>query len=133
MTFRTPLKLQCDPTVTHFTQFLILICAFSLPWQAELLLYNVSTMLRVVTTHRCLYISGVPGTGKTATVHEVMCSLKEAAEDGLVPQFRFVEINGMRMTDPYQTYPLIWKVCVCACVHACVHAHSMYIWIGTFE
>ena len=45
-----------------------------------------------------------------------MCSLKEAEEDGLVPQFRFVEINGMRMTDPYQTYPLIWKVCVCVCV-----------------
>lgn len=61
---------------------------------------------------RCLYISGVPGTGKTATVHEVMCSLKEAEEEGLVPQFKFVEINGMRMTDPYQTYPLIWKVCV---------------------
>ena len=65
---------------------------------------------------RCLYISGVPGTGKTATVHEVMCSLKEAEEEGLVPQFKFVEINGMRMTDPYQTYPLIWKVCGCGCM-----------------
>ena len=76
----------------------------------------------VCCCYRCLYISGVPGTGKTATVHEVMCSLKEAEAEGLVPQFKFVEINGMRMTDPYQAYPLIWKVCGCGWVWVCAYS-----------
>ncbi|KAJ2791135.1 Origin recognition complex, subunit 1, partial [Coemansia helicoidea] len=35
----------------------------------------------------CLYISGVPGTGKTATVHEVIRALRESAEEGDLPEF----------------------------------------------
>ncbi|XP_048832611.1 origin recognition complex subunit 1 isoform X3 [Brienomyrus brachyistius] len=52
----------------------------------------------------CMYISGVPGTGKTATVHEVIRSLQQAAELDEIPAFRFIEINGMKMTDPHQAY-----------------------------
>ena len=48
----------------------------------------------------CYYISGVPGTGKTATVMEVVRSLQEAAED--YPEFHFSSINGMRLTSPEQ-------------------------------
>ena len=107
MTFRPPFDPQCDLTVTHPLHF-TLCCLGNLSFTVQ----RTIVALHVVTLCRCLYISGVPGTGKTATVHEVMCSLKEAEEEGLVPQFRFVEINGMRMTDPYQTYPLIWKVCI---------------------
>ncbi|XP_030647812.1 origin recognition complex subunit 1 [Chanos chanos] len=55
-------------------------------------------------TGGCMYISGVPGTGKTATVHEVIRSLQQAAEQDEIPQFRFIEINGMKMTDPHQAY-----------------------------
>lgn len=51
-----------------------------------------------------MYISGVPGTGKTATVHEVMRCLQNAAEADEIPPFSFVEINGMKMTDPHQAY-----------------------------
>ncbi|XP_064605733.1 origin recognition complex subunit 1-like [Liolophura sinensis] len=55
-------------------------------------------------TGGCMYISGVPGTGKTATVREVVRSLVEAMEDGEIPSFRFIEVNGMRLTDPHQAY-----------------------------
>ena len=55
-------------------------------------------------------ISGVPGTGKTATVREVGRYLKESCEGGDLPEFKFVEINGMRLTEPHRTYVSILKV-----------------------
>lgn len=57
-----------------------------------------------------MYISGVPGTGKTATVHEVMRCLQHAADADQIPPFTFVEINGMKMTDPHQAYVQILQV-----------------------
>lgn len=57
-----------------------------------------------------MYISGVPGTGKTATVHEVMRCLQHAADVDEIPPFSFVEINGMKMTDPHQAYVQILQV-----------------------
>ena len=59
-----------------------------------------------------MYISGVPGTGKTATVHEVLRYLDEASEEGDVPQFNFIEVNGMKLTEPSQVYVQILKVCI---------------------
>lgn len=41
-------------------------------------------------------ISGVPGTGKTATVKEVIRTLKEQVMEEDLDDFDFVEINGMR-------------------------------------
>lgn len=52
----------------------------------------------------CMYISGVPGTGKTATATAVIRALKEEAEKGEIPAFEFVEINGMRITEPRKAY-----------------------------
>jgi len=63
-----------------------------------------------------MYISGVPGTGKTATVHEVVRSLQQAADADDIPAFNFIEINGMKMTDPHQAYVQILQVCVCLCM-----------------
>lgn len=57
-----------------------------------------------------MYISGVPGTGKTATVHEVMRCLQHAADADEIPPFHFIEINGMKMTDPHQAYVQILQV-----------------------
>ena len=62
----------------------------------------------VCSVFSCMYISGVPGTGKTATVHEVIRSIEEA-QDGL-PEFTFVEINGMKLTEPAQAYSTFLKV-----------------------
>ncbi|KAI7890994.1 P-loop containing nucleoside triphosphate hydrolase protein [Mucor mucedo] len=60
-------------------------------------------------TGTCVYISGVPGTGKTATVLEVIRHLQHQAEEKTIPQFDFVEINGMKLTDPNQAYSILWE------------------------
>ena len=57
-----------------------------------------------------MYISGVPGTGKTATVHEIIRTLQQFSDESIVPQFKFIEVNGMRLTDPNQTFCKILKV-----------------------
>ncbi|GAB1599981.1 origin recognition complex subunit 1-like [Argonauta hians] len=60
-------------------------------------------------TGGCMYISGVPGTGKTATVHEVIRNLKDAAESGEFGMFRYIELNGMKLTEPHQAYVELLK------------------------
>ena len=59
-------------------------------------------------TGSCIYISGTPGTGKTATVREVVASLQAAVQEEQLDDFYFVEINGMKVTDPHQSYSLLW-------------------------
>ncbi|KAF8173916.1 hypothetical protein BJ912DRAFT_991510 [Pholiota molesta] len=46
----------------------------------------------------CVYISGVPGTGKTATVHSVETN-----------PFTYVEINGLKIPEPSAAYSLLWE------------------------
>lgn len=60
-------------------------------------------------TGGCIYISGVPGTGKTATTTEVIRSLQKEADQGELPPFEFVEINGMRITEPRKAYTQIYQ------------------------
>ncbi|KAL3199392.1 hypothetical protein MRX96_014036 [Rhipicephalus microplus] len=60
-------------------------------------------------TGGCMYISGVPGTGKTATVHDVLRVLQESVDGGHVPSFKFVEVNGMKLTSPAQCYSHILR------------------------
>ncbi|NXH30673.1 ORC1 protein, partial [Myiagra hebetior] len=67
-------------------------------------IYNFVESKLLDGTGGCMYISGVPGTGKTATVHEVIRCLQQAAENDELPPFQFVEINGMKLTDPHQAY-----------------------------
>ncbi|PWY81980.1 P-loop containing nucleoside triphosphate hydrolase protein [Aspergillus heteromorphus CBS 117.55] len=60
-------------------------------------------------TGSCIYISGTPGTGKTATVREVVAQLNSAVLAEEMDDFIFVEINGMKVTDPHQSYSLLWE------------------------
>lgn len=60
-------------------------------------------------TGTCIYISGTPGTGKTATVREVVAQLNSAVLAEEMDDFVFVEINGMKVTDPHQSYSLLWE------------------------
>ncbi|XP_041064376.1 origin recognition complex subunit 1 isoform X2 [Carcharodon carcharias] len=73
-------------------------------------IYNFVESKVIDGTGGCMYISGVPGTGKTATVHEVMRCLQHAAKQDNLPSFQFIEINGMKLTDPHQCYVQILKL-----------------------
>ncbi|PKK27366.1 origin recognition complex, subunit 1 [Columba livia] len=73
-------------------------------------IYNFVESKLIDGTGGCMYISGVPGTGKTATVHEVIRSLQQAAENDDLPSFQCVEINGMKLTDPHQAYVQILEL-----------------------
>ncbi|KAH6941145.1 hypothetical protein HPB50_014308 [Hyalomma asiaticum] len=66
-----------------------------------------STEMRVLGG--CMYISGVPGTGKTATVHDVLRVLQESVDSGYSQSFKFVEVNGMKLTNPTQCYSHILR------------------------
>lgn len=55
-----------------------------------------------------MYISGVPGCGKTATITKVIRSLQLQMEQKALPEFKFIEINGMRLTETRQTYVQIY-------------------------
>lgn len=57
----------------------------------------------------CIYIAGTPGTGKTATVREVVAQLNASVVAEELDDFIFVEINGMKVTDPHQAYSLLWE------------------------
>uniref|UniRef100_A0A182Q8K4 Origin recognition complex subunit 1 n=1 Tax=Anopheles farauti TaxID=69004 RepID=A0A182Q8K4_9DIPT len=57
----------------------------------------------------CIYVSGVPGTGKTATTTAVIRELQQLSEDEEIPKFDFVDINGMRLTEPRQAYVHIYR------------------------
>lgn len=56
-----------------------------------------------------IYISGTPGTGKTATVREVIAALRQKVADEELFPFKFVEINGMKIPDPAQAYSKLWE------------------------
>ncbi|ORX83257.1 P-loop containing nucleoside triphosphate hydrolase protein [Basidiobolus meristosporus CBS 931.73] len=60
-------------------------------------------------TGGCIYISGVPGTGKTATVREVIRSLQARVADGDLEPFQFIEMNGMKLTEPSHAYSALWE------------------------
>lgn len=55
---------------------------------------------------KCLYIAGVPGTGKTACVMEVAHSLQQCSD---TPAFRFVYINALYLPTPAQFYSKLFE------------------------
>ncbi|KAI8911480.1 P-loop containing nucleoside triphosphate hydrolase protein, partial [Gorgonomyces haynaldii] len=57
----------------------------------------------------CLYISGIPGTGKTATVNAVVRALNERVESQELMPFQYVELNGMKLSEPQQAYVQLWE------------------------
>lgn len=57
----------------------------------------------------CVYISGVPGTGKTATVRATIKELHKMSEDGELNKFDYVEINGMKLLTPQSAYEILYN------------------------
>lgn len=69
-------------------------------------------------------ISGTPGTGKTATVHSVIRGLIDRSNNQVrlvlasyffnnhaqeISPFKYVEINGLRVSEPARAYPILWE------------------------
>lgn len=52
----------------------------------------------LVSKNGVLLIAGLPGTGKTATVSSVIRRLKNEASQGVVSNFKFVSINGFKVS-----------------------------------
>ncbi|CAL1391141.1 unnamed protein product [Linum trigynum] len=58
---------------------------------------------------RCLYIHGVPGTGKTMSVLSVMRNLRSEVDAGTVKPYSFVEVNGLKLASPENIYRVIYE------------------------
>jgi Cdc6-like AAA superfamily ATPase len=56
-----------------------------------------------------LYLSGMTGTGKTATVLAALTSLSKLKHELCLPDYCFIEINGLRLSSPQEAYTLLWK------------------------
>lgn len=64
-------------------------------------------MLGCGLNHLCADISGVPGTGKTATVQILAQNLQRKQHS--TNKFRYLEINGLKIPDPGAAYTLLWE------------------------
>ncbi|KAK3004804.1 hypothetical protein RJ639_018430, partial [Escallonia herrerae] len=58
---------------------------------------------------RCLYVHGVPGTGKTMSVLAVMRNLRSEVDSGSIKPYCFVEINGLKLASPENIYRVIYE------------------------
>ncbi|KAJ0972019.1 hypothetical protein J5N97_019978 [Dioscorea zingiberensis] len=58
---------------------------------------------------QCLYIHGVPGTGKTMSVLSVMRNLRSEVDAGTMRPYCFIEINGLKLATPENTYKVIYE------------------------
>lgn len=63
----------------------------------------------IESTGSCIYIAGVPGTGKTATVTAVLKHLRLAVNSEEIPRFDSFMINGMKLSEPTQAYSKLWE------------------------
>jgi len=67
----------------------------------------LSDAIRSGGRSQCLYVSGMPGTGKTASVLEVISGLQKASETDSCPNFTFAHVNGMCLSSPSGVFPEI--------------------------
>lgn len=74
---------------------------------------------------RCLYICGVPGTGKTATVREIIRDLSRERAAGEIPPFEALEINAMSLSDPNLVYCELYKAITGSEEYSALHAAQM--------
>ncbi|CAG8505700.1 7412_t:CDS:2, partial [Scutellospora calospora] len=69
---------------------------------------KVKSAIEEFSGHR-IFISGQPGTGKTATVRQVVKNLQRKVDQKELHPFEFVEINGMEMKPPEKAYSALWE------------------------
>ncbi|CAR22977.1 origin recognition complex subunit 1 [Lachancea thermotolerans CBS 6340] len=59
-------------------------------------------------TGTTVYVAGTPGVGKTLTVREVVKELLQSVDQDELPRFQYVEINGLKMIKPTDSYEVLW-------------------------
>ncbi|GKT89904.1 putative origin recognition complex subunit 1 [Colletotrichum tofieldiae] len=107
----SPTRLQSSPFQLARSQLHVASVPTSLPCRESefSLVYSHLEAAIVDGMGSCIYIAGTPGTGKTATVREVISRLEDCVRADELDDFIFVEINGMKITDPHQSYSLLWE------------------------
>ncbi|KAJ2899702.1 P-loop containing nucleoside triphosphate hydrolase protein [Zalerion maritima] len=107
----SPARHQASPFHLARTKLHVAAVPDSLPCREEEFAQVYGHLEAAITeaSGACIYISGTPGTGKTATVREVVAALNAAVQSEELDDFIFVEINGMKITDPYQSYSHLWE------------------------
>lgn len=58
---------------------------------------------------KCLYICGIPGTGKTATVLDVLRNFSTGSNHNMKKSFHLIEINGLQLPSPLHVYSRIYE------------------------
>lgn len=56
-----------------------------------------------------LYLGGLPGTGKTATVLSTMMHLKSLQSNGQLPPFDFIELNALRLSSAQRLFVALYR------------------------
>lgn len=64
--------------------------------------------LQTTGSYSSLYIPGMPGTGKTASVLRVLQKLKHESQQKQIPPFTSLYINGMEYTNPNNVFKTIY-------------------------
>jgi Cdc6-like AAA superfamily ATPase len=77
------------------------------PEQEEIENY-IRSGLETTGSYSSLYIGGMPGTGKTASVTHTINKLKRESEKDKIPKFNVIYINGMKITNPNNVYKLLY-------------------------
>lgn len=55
-----------------------------------------------------IYVSGMPGVGKTATVREVVKLMEQLSDEGVLRAFAFHELNCLKLLDSGAAYEQLW-------------------------
>ena len=70
----------------------------------------IKTGLNTTGSYSSLYISGMPGTGKTACVTAMINKLKVESEKSKdIPKFNTIYLNGMKITNPNNVFKMIYQ------------------------
>lgn len=56
----------------------------------------------------CVYVCGVPGMGKTATIKDVVEQMTYSSKRGEMEQFSYLELNGLKLLSPTVAYEALW-------------------------
>jgi Cdc6-like AAA superfamily ATPase len=73
------------------------------------LLDILDTAIRRGGLGQALYVSGMPGMGKTATMTEVVRELQFRNARGDLPDFNYVEVNAMKLSSPPALYTVLHR------------------------